>query len=163
LRSGETNFLTLLDQLRIALPPGKILSIAAYPPPSRWHPFEDVHWNEQFFREIARRCDQLAVMMYDTSLRRPRLYQHVMAGWTREIIDWSEGRQTLLGLPVYHDAGVGYHDPNAENLTNALLGVHRGLFERTSGSTNYQGVAIYCEWEMDDSEWRHFREHFMRP
>jgi hypothetical protein len=27
--------------------------------------------------------------------------------------------------------------------------------------STYQGVALYCEWEMDDQEWRHLREHFL--
>ena len=67
-----------------------------------------------------------------------------------------------LGLPTYDDAGVGYHDPKVENLNNALLGVHRGL-SQTVPTTNYQGVAIYCDWETSDAEWNHFRQHFLKP
>jgi hypothetical protein len=159
--SGDADFLKLLDAVRAVLPKDKILSVAAYPPPTRWHPFPDVHWDKQYFREVARRCDQLAVMMYDAGQSIPKTYQKLMADWTLEVLAWSEGKPVLLGVPTYDDAGVGYHDPKVENLTNALLGIHRGL-SRATLPTNYQGAAIYCDWETADSEWAHWREHFCR-
>lgn len=162
LPTGDTNFLALLDELHAALPAGKILSVAAYPPPTRWHPYPDVHWDEAYFREVTRRCDQLAVMMYDAAQRVPRMYQHLMADWTEEVLAWSEGKPVLLGVPTYDDAGVGYHDPQVENLTNALMGIHRGLSRWRSLPTNYQGVAIYCDWETSNGEWTYFRNHFLR-
>lgn len=162
MRDGNADSLKFLVELRGALPPGKLLSVAAYPPPTRWHQFPDVHWGENYFREVAKRVDELAVMMYDTSLRSPRLYQKLMADWTEEVLTWSEGRRVLLGVPTYADEGVGYHDPKAENITNALLGIHRGL-AGANLPTNYLGVAIYCEWETDDDEWLWFREHFLKP
>lgn len=161
LPSGDANFLLLLEELRAAMPMDKLLSVAAYPPPTRWHPHEDVHWDENYFREVARRSDQLAVMMYDAAQRIPKTYQRLMADWTEEVLAWSEGKPVLLGVPTYDDAGVGYHDPEVENLPNALLGIHSGL-SRGPVPANYQGVAIYCEWETDGDEWRHFREHFLR-
>jgi len=160
LPSGDKDFLLLLDEVRAALPPGKLLSIAAYPPPTRWHPFPEVHWDEAYFREVAHRCDQIAVMMYDAGQRIPKTYQRLIADWTEEVLRWSEGKGVLLGVPTYDDTGVGYHDPRVENLANALLGIHRGLSHKPSPA-NYQGVAIYCEWETSDAEWTYFREHFL--
>jgi hypothetical protein len=160
LTTGDTNFLTLLEGIRAALPPSKVLSVAAYPPPTRWQPSEDVHWSEAYFREVARRCDQMAVMMYDVGQRMPKAYQHVMAGWTREALAWSESKSVLLGVPTYNDPGVDYHNSNTESLTNALLGIHRGLASEPM-ATNYQGVSIYCDWETTESEWAYFREHFL--
>lgn len=161
LPSGDADFLNLLDDVRAALPEGKLLSVAAYPPPTRWHPFEDVHWNEEYFREVAKRSNQLAVMMYDTAIRVPKSYQQLMADWTEEVLAWSEGKSVLLGVPTYSDAGVGYHHPHVENITNALRGIHQGL-SRLPLPSNYQGVAIYCHWETDDQEWDYFREHFLK-
>ncbi|MDB6109344.1 MAG: hypothetical protein JWR69_1094 [Pedosphaera sp.] len=161
LTSGDTDFLLLLDELRAAMPPGKILSVAAYPPPTRWQPYPDVHWDESYFREVARRADQMAVMMYDAGQRNPKTYQRLMADWTTEVLAWSEGKAVLLGVPTYEDAGVNYHDPKVENLTNALLGIHSGLTHSALPS-NYQGVAIYCDWETDEAEWTYFREHFVK-
>jgi hypothetical protein len=162
LTSGDKDFLNLLDQIHAALPQGKVLSVAAYPPPTRWQPYADVHWDENYFGEVARRSDQLAVMMYDTGLRVPKMYEHVMANWTAEVLSWSGGKPVLLGVPTYDDAEVGYHNPKVENLRNALLGVHGGL-ARAALPSSYQGVAIYCEWETDTNEWNYFQAHFLKP
>jgi hypothetical protein len=162
LTSGDTNFLKFLEELRVALPKGKLLSVAAYPPPTRWQPSEDVHWDEAYYHEVARRSDQLAVMMYDVGQRVPKEYQYLMAAWTAEVLRWSEGKPVLLGVPTYNDAGVGYHKPEVENLQNALLGIHRGL-SRTALPDNYQGVAIYCEWETKERDWQYFHDHFLKP
>lgn len=162
LPDGDADFLKLLDELRKALPPGKRLSVAAYPPPTRWHPFPEVHWSEGYFRQVARRVDELAVMLYDTSLRSPRLYQNLMASWTEQVLAWSEGKPVLLGVPTYADEGVGYHHPGTENLTNAVLGIHRGL-TRAGPADSYRGMAIYCEWETSEGEWSWLRGHFLKP
>jgi hypothetical protein len=159
--SGDPDFLKLLDAIKAVLPKGKLLSIAAYPPPTRWHPYPEVHWEKSYFRQVAKRCDQVAVMMYDAGQTLPKTYQKLMADWTSEVLAWSEGKSVLLGVPTYDDAGVGYHNPKVENLTNALLGTHRGL-TRASLPLNYQGAAIYCDWETSDAEWRFWREHFCR-
>jgi len=102
----------------------------------------------------------MAVMMYDAGLRIPKAYQRLMADWTQEALAWSEGKPVLLGVPTYDDAGVGYHNPEVENLPNALWGIHRGL-SRTTLPSNYQGVAIYCDWETSEGDWSYFREHFL--
>lgn len=155
---GDPDFLLLLEELRGAMPPGKILSVAAYPPPTRWHPFPDVHWGETYFREVAKRCDQVVPMMYDTGIRWQKPYRNLMKDWTTEVLAWSEGKQVLLGLPAYDDAGTGYHDPLVENLPNALRGVHAALADGLP--PGYAGVSIYSEWEMDDEDWRVLREEF---
>jgi hypothetical protein len=161
LTSGDRDFLLLLEEMREQLPQGKILSVAAYPPPTRWHPFPEVHWEEAYFREVAKRSDQLAVMMYDAAQKLPKAYQKLTADWTREVLSWSAPTPVLLGVPTYDDAGVDYHDPKVENLTNALLGVHRGLSRQGAG-TGYQGIALYCEWETSDSEWNYLQSHFLK-
>ena len=38
LPSGDRQFLGLLEEMRAALPQEKLLSLAAYPPPTRWYP-----------------------------------------------------------------------------------------------------------------------------
>ncbi len=138
--SGNTEFLQLLDELRRALPTGKLLSVAAYPPPTIWQPFLDVHWEESYFREVARRAHQLAVMMSDTGVPVGKLYQQLLKSWTREILDWSAGTPVLLGVPTYDDAGVGYHLPSVENLPNALLGIHAGLSRYRTLPDHYQSL-----------------------
>ena len=158
--SGNEDFLKLLREIRVSLPEGKILSVAAYPPPTVLHPFRRVHWEEAYFRKVAGLADQVAVMMYDTALRYEQIYQWLMASWTKEVIMWSEDTKVLLGLPVYDDAGVGYHDPRIENLRNSLLGIHTGLNSFKKIPRNYQGISIYSEWEMDIEEWDILEHYF---
>ena len=160
-RSGNTHFLRLLDELRQAIPADKLLSVAAYPPPTIWQPFAEVHWDGSYLKEVAGRANQLAVMMYDTGLPAEKLYQQLMKSWTREILNWSGQAEVLLGVPTYNDAGVGYHIPSVEDLRNALLGIHAGLQGYDAVPPNYQGVAIYCEWETDEAEWAYWTTHFM--
>ena len=101
-----------------------MLSVAAFPPPTLWHPFGDVHWDEEYYKEVSGRVDQIVVMMYDTALRFQKVYQNLVVHWTREVLDWSNGPEVLLGLPAYQDEDVAYHDPEVENLMNAILGIH---------------------------------------
>jgi hypothetical protein len=162
MRSGDADYLKLLDELRAVLPAGKLLSIAAYPPPTRWQPSLDVHWEEPFFRAVAQRSDQLAVMMYDTSITRPKFYRKLMSDWTFEILSWAGEKQVLLGLAAYNDAGVGYHHPDVENLEHGLAGIHAGLI-RAGAPAHYQGAALYSHWEMDEADWKIWRERFLRP
>ena len=160
--SGNKDFLALLDEIRKALPKGKILSVAAFPPPTLWQPFSDVHWDRDYYNEVAQRSDQIIVMMYDTAIDFEKVYQFLLSRWTQKILDWSEGTNVLLGLPVYEDKNVGYHNPCVENLKNALSGVHAGLSKHKTLPKNYQGIALYCEWEMDKDEWEMLKKHFLR-
>ncbi|MFI4860565.1 MAG: hypothetical protein ACIAXF_07795 [Phycisphaerales bacterium JB063] len=165
---GNADMLLLLDELRAAMPNDKTISVAAYPPPTRWQPDEQVHWGETYFRDVARRCDHLAVMMYDSAVPLRKPYTHLMARWTREVLMWSEGREVLLGLPAYDDAGVGYHDPAVENLSTGLAGVHAGIAQLDHPNTKtlapgYRGIALYSLWEIDAEEWALFDERFARP
>jgi hypothetical protein len=101
-------------------------------------------------------------MMYDTAIKLPKLYRHLMSRWTSDVLSWSGDAQVLLGVPVYDDAGVGYHSPDVESLPNALSGIHAGLSKHKILPKNYAGVAIYCEWEMDQQEWSFLKKEFER-
>jgi hypothetical protein len=156
---GHAGMLTLLEELRAAMPNGTLLSIAAYPPPTRWHPHPEVHWGEAYFQQVASRSDHLAVMMYDTSIRLRKPYVHLMAGWTEQVLDWSGDTPVLLGLPAYEDEGVDYHHPRVENLATGLAGVHAGL-DRGELPDHYRGIAVYSHWTMDESEWQLLADRF---
>jgi glycosyl hydrolase family 18 (putative chitinase) len=161
LPSGNADFLTLLDELKQAMPTNTMLSVAAYPPPTVWHRFPEVHWEENYFTEVAKRSDQMVVMMYDTSIKLSKPYRKLMEDWTQEALTWANGTSVLLGIPVYDDEGVGYHFSNVENIEHALAGIHAGLSKFKSLPSNYQGIAIYCEWEMQEEEWRYLSENYI--
>jgi hypothetical protein len=159
--SDDSDYLATLDEVRRAMPTGKLLSIAAYPPPTVLHPFPEVHWNERYFKQVASRADQMAVMMYDTALREPETYRHLMDDWTGEVLAWSGEAKVLLGIPAYEDAGVGYHFPDVENIEHSLAGIHAHLGRLPRLPENYQGVAIYCDWEMNAQKWSAFDASFI--
>lgn len=100
--------------------------------------------------------------MYDTALQNPKVYKWLMREWTKEELAWADHTPVLLGVPAYADADTGYHQPHVENLAHALQGIHAGLSNDEKMPANYQGTAIYCEWEMNGEKWNYFREHFVR-
>ena len=150
---GNADFLTLLDELRATIP-GKILSVAAYPPPTTWHRFPDVHWSLEYLCKVANRCDQMAVMMYDTSIQLEKVYIDLTTRWTAQLTETlrSIDCDLLLGIPAYEDADVGYHHPRVENIISALRGV-----SAADPGQDIRGIAVYCEWEMNETKWREWR------
>lgn len=158
--SGSADLLALLDGVRGALPAGKLLSISAYPPPLPSEAPDQVHWDEAYVRAVARRVDQIAFMMYDSSAQHPWSYQRQVRRWTGQVLAWSAPAAVLLGVPAYEDEWAVYHRPEVENLDNGLAGVHAGLSDPLPAA--YQGIAVYCEWEMNDAKWRTLREEFVR-
>ncbi len=151
LPSGNPHFLKLLEELR-TITQGKILGVAAYPPPTGWHQYPDVHWELSYITEVARRCDQLAVMMYDTAIPLEKFYTRLIFDWTRQLVDstyFITGNQLILGIPAYEDAGVGYHHPRVENISSALRGIAAQDLKKW-----VDGFAIYCEWEMTEDKWQ---------
>lgn len=142
--------------------PFDVLSVAAYPPPTLFHRVRSVHWERSYYRDVARRADQLVVMMYDTALRLQKFYRWLMTQWTREVLLWSAPKEVLLGLPAYDDAHTAYHRPRVENLQNALWGIHGGLLSFPRLPSHYQGIALYSGWEMEPHEWALWRRQFLR-
>ena len=151
--TGNSDFLNLLKKLR-PVTVGKILSVAAYPPPTLWHRFPDVHWELDYMELVVEECDQLAVMMYDTAIPLEKFYVKLMTDWTKQLTGKinAENCELLLGIPAYEDAGVGYHHPGVENISSALRGI-----SDAGGKDKIKGIAIYCEWEMNDDKWRIWR------
>ncbi len=160
--SGNRHFVKLLKELRTALPEGKILSVAAYPPPTLWHPFSAVHWDRSYFEEIAGLADQMVVMMYDTTVRFRKAYSYLISSWIDEVLVWAGKTDVLFGLPAYNRRS-GHHDPDVENLENGLRGLHKGLSGFASLPANYRGIALYSEWEMEPEEWAYLSTYYTNP
>ena len=78
-----------------------------------------------------------------------------MSDWTNQLTGAirSTGCELLLGIPAYDGAGVGYHHPQVENINSALQGI-----SASPRKNAINGIAIYCEWEMDESKWQLWRK-----
>jgi hypothetical protein len=159
--SGDPHLLTLLDELRAALPEGKILSLAGSPPPVPLIGNHTVHWTTDYIRQVSDRVDHVAFMNYDSGLELEKLYVALMSRWTRQILEATPGTEVLIGLPVYDDAGVPWHDPEVEHLDSSLRGLHGALSSYDTLPPNYRGVALYSDWEMEPHEWALFSERFL--
>ena len=152
--SDNVGFLMLLDAIR-PVTKGKILSVAAYPPPTRWHQFPDVHWQLFYIKRLTDHCDQLAVMMYDTAIPLEKFYIKLMTDWTKQLTTATSSStcELLLGIPAYDDVGADYHHPQVENILSALQGI-----SASDRKNEVNGIAIYCEWEMDEDKWQIWRK-----
>ncbi len=162
--TDEENVLTLLDELRNALGSRPALSIATrriWPvfPEARWPLIGQVAWRASYYREIARRVDQIAVMTYDSAMPWAPLYRQ----WVRfQVIEISRavdgmGVQLFFGVPTSEEK-TWRHYPWAENMRSGLEGVIDGLNDAAARPAIVTGVAIYPYWETDEAEWRIYEE-----
>lgn len=161
LPTGRTDFLQLLDETRTRLGKQRMISIAGI----RWQPSlpgsvpltKNLTWTSDYYREVAARSDQIAVMLYDTSMPTVNLFILFVRLQTDFILracgDSPEDHAHLLiGVPNYKD-NTRAHRPGVERIDTALQGVALALQESPI-RTRFDGVAIYAHWEMDSEEWQ---------
>lgn len=157
--NGEPGLLKLLEETRAALPKAKYISIATnmWLPPlaRRWG------WSEDYFARIASRCDQIAIMGYDSAVYFPRHYV-----WLMKEQVWRVSRaaqrgnprcSVLLGVPTYEDGGRSHH-VRAENLHMALKAARACGQEPPA---NLEGLAIFAEYSTDAGEWNNWRKFWL--
>ncbi|MFE9421434.1 hypothetical protein ACFYNO_00570 [Kitasatospora sp. NPDC006697] len=171
--SGSAGFLQLLDATRaVTSARSAPLSAAAPqidpPPPfGRWYPHPAPHsvaaltghpkwWSQQYFGEVARRVDQIAVMSYDTGMPLPSLYRGYVAQQTGLALQAvPESVDLLMGLPAYWADEWG-HRGSAETVPAAVAGVRKGLSDRAPDRQNI-GVALYADFSATDRDWAAYR------
>jgi hypothetical protein len=165
---GDQNVLALLDETRQAIGPHMILSIAtqkAWPvfadaPPSQW--IGPILWSSGYFREVARRVDQVAVMIYDSGLASPLLYRQ----WSRfQVIQVSKALaeshiQLFFGVPTSEEETPTHH-VSGENITSGLTGIIDGLNDDEARPDAVTGVAIYPYWETDAAKWAGYNQAWL--
>lgn len=168
--SGSPDLLALLDETAaMTRAQGKLLSMATdelEPVPGlAWIAgllrLRGGFWSADYYREVARRVDQIAVMMYDTALPTDWLYASLVAWETRAIVELV-GEQTIvfMGVPTYEEQRLSFH-PEAENMVSALRGIQRGLRAARPTRPERFGVAVYALWTTDQKEWAHYRRAWL--
>jgi hypothetical protein len=165
--SGDSDFLFLLEDLKMAMGSDKILSIALeeYVPHALYrlaskfievNPFLSI----QYVKKIDALADQIAIMTYENSIRSPSLYRY----FVRQEVIWMSRVLTharlLIGLPTYDKASPTFY-PEAENIRNGLLGVVDGLNSWKMKRGVFEGVSLYGSWTTDDREWKTFHDLFI--
>ena len=161
--SHDADVLALLDEVRAALGPGPVLSLAArriWPifPELQWPLVGYVAWDAEYYRSVAARIDQIAVMSYDSAMPLSCLYRQWMRfqviGLTRALAD--SDVDILIGIPTSEEA-TWTHWPGAENMESGLQGLVRGLNDVAARPDRVTGVAIYPYWDTELAEWASYQ------
>jgi hypothetical protein len=171
LHSGDRDYLSLLDDLRELTRARKVpLSIAAH----QIDPLPALHslaggltghpkwWSQEFFGQVARRVDQIAVMSYDTAIPLESLYGGYVAQQTALALEVTpEDTDLLMGLPFFHEDDIG-HWENAETVAAAIRGTRLGL-GRTDRDRERFGVALYVDFAAEEADWTAYRKGWGGP
>ncbi|MEU7031789.1 hypothetical protein AB0A60_34475 [Streptomyces sp. NPDC046275] len=168
LHSDDADYLSLLDDLRGLTRPRKApLSVAAH----QIDPLPAAHavlgalspdgsekwWSQEFFGQVARRVDQIAVMSYDTWMPLEGLYGGYVAQQTALALEVTpEDTDLLMGLPFFHEDDLGHHE-SAETVAAAVRGARLGL-GRTDPDRERFGLALYVDFAAEEGDWRAYRE-----
>jgi len=160
---GDTGLLALLDEVRGAVGPEAVVSIAA---PHIRPVVAGIElplvgapaWSAAYYREVARRVDQVALMTYDSALPHAAFYRR----WGRfQVIALSQALQesgvdVLIGVPASREVTLT-HMPWAESMESGLLGMVDGLNDAAARARTITGVAVYPYWEATDGDWDAYR------
>ncbi|MFE0648766.1 hypothetical protein ACFVZH_09295 [Streptomyces sp. NPDC059534] len=166
LHSDDRNYLSLLDDLgRLTRARKAPLSVAAHqidPLPGAHTALGSVSgsekwWSQEFFGEVARRVDQIAVMSYDTWMPLESLYGGYVAQQTSLALEVTPGSTDLLiGLPFFHEDDLGHHE-NAETVAAAVRGARLGLGRTDPGRERF-GLALYVDFAAREEDWAAYRD-----
>ncbi|MFF9816175.1 hypothetical protein [Streptomyces sp. NPDC014006] len=170
LHSGDRDYLGLLDALhRETTARGALLSVAAH----QIDPLPGLHsvigavsghpkwWSQEFFGQVARRVDQIAVMSYDTMQQWESTYGGYVAQQTSLALEVTPpSTDLLMGLPFYHENRFG-HRGAAETVPAGVRGVRLGL-SRTDADRGNFGVALYVDFAATEDDWQAYRDGWLR-
>ncbi|MFJ9806625.1 hypothetical protein ACIRTB_00090 [Streptomyces sp. NPDC101158] len=166
LHSDDRDYLSLLDDLGALTRPRKaVLSVAAHqidPLPGAHSALGAVSgsekwWSQEFFGQVARRVDQIAVMSYDTWMPLEGMYGGYVAQQTSLALEVTpENTDLLMGLPFFHEDDLGHHE-SAETVAAAVRGARLGL-GRTDPDRERFGLALYVDFAAEEGDWRAYRE-----
>ncbi|MGW3591672.1 hypothetical protein [Streptomyces fungicidicus] len=171
LHSGDRDYLSLLDDLRaVTRAEDARLSVAAH----QIDPLPALHsvaglfadhpkwWSQEFFGQVARRVDQIALMSYDTAQPLEGTYGGYVAQQTSLALEVTPPTTHLLmGLPFYYESNPS-HWGHAETVAAAVRGVRLGL-SRTDADRELFGVAPYIDFAATETNWDEYREGWVNP
>lgn len=167
---GDEDFIKLLKETREMINPKKKISVALaeFIPKyfifaSRWiHEFENFN-SEVNYENVAQYADEIVVMTYATGFKHEWLYKWLVKEQTIWVTNLIDTRRVFIGIPAYERSE---HDPDfdekIENIDGGLRGIISGLNNFRSNEENFEGVAIYPYWEIDDEEWKTYDELWLK-
>ncbi len=154
-RSGSRGYLAVLDETRAL---GAPLSVAAHQIDPLWQLHRipvDKWWSQDYFRQVAERVNQIAVMSYDTAMPLESLYGGYVAKQTKLALEVTPpGTDLLMGLPAYWESNPS-HWGHAETVAAAVRGARLGLGDSTR--QNF-GLALYVDFTATPADWAAYRD-----
>ena len=161
--SASAGFLAVLDQVHVLTTQRSVpLSVAAAQIDPLWRvnvlPLlltgEGKWWSQQYFGEVARRVEQIAVMSYDTAMPLESLYGGYVAKQTKLALEITPPDVDLLmGLPAYYESNPS-HWGHAETVQAAVRGARLGLGTSTRQTF---GLALYVDFTATQADWDAYR------
>lgn len=118
-------------------------------------------WTQDYLRQVAVHCDQVAVMAYDTSLPTAWAYRGYVARQTQVALEAvPQNVELLMGVPAFHSHDPG-HWTGAETVHAALDGVRLAL--GAHAPTRPFGVAMYVDFAATPADWAAYRTDWLSP
>lgn len=159
---SDRMFSTLLDETRTAIGADKHLSVAT----PMWYPNALWGWSSDHFTWVAKHCDQIVVMCYDSWFYEPRMYVWIVEqqaiNVTAAVARAKAHCKVMLGVPVYDtDSGTPAHLTFSENFSTAIKGVKQGLKSSHAAPDVFEGIAPFAEYTMDNQEWQQYRQWWL--
>lgn len=165
--SGDKGLLALLDDTRAVVPPYNLISVAT----PMWYPNTLWGWNDNYFREVASRCDQICVMCYDSYLYLPRAYAWLVSQQvvhvTSAIVEANALANSrshcwvVFGLPTYEDVTLA-HRAQSESFANSLRGLNDGLESPAAVREVVEGIALFADYTTDGAEWKMYQDFWLK-
>ncbi|MGY1943317.1 hypothetical protein [Nocardia asiatica] len=165
IRSGSPGFLALLDRTHTATSARQVLLPVSAP---QIDPLPGLHavgvalfdhgkwWSQQYFADVARRVDQVALMSYDTAMPTKALYGGYVAHQTAlALAATATDVDLLMGAPAFWADDPGHHG-SAETVAAAIRGIRLGLDRRSPGRQAF-GVALYVDFAATPADWAAYR------
>jgi hypothetical protein len=137
-RPGDASFLQLLDELRIALPSPRVLSIAV-----------PADFEAGSLGELAKRADQL-VVPHGPGGFISKLHVRAVAARTAAVLAACEGKPVLFAITP------------EDSLRATLRGIHLGLAQ-ANAPAHFQGVAMDATGGVAPEAWLDFHDRFVKP
>ncbi|MBE1591375.1 hypothetical protein ACFPOI_12620 [Nonomuraea angiospora] len=161
---GDTEFLELLERTRrhTSLLSTSTPQIEPYPGlrlTARALLSHDKYWSQGYFKQVADRVDQVAVMTYDSFTPLQSLYGGYVARQAELALDLVPAAKALyIGAPAYHDHGVAWAD-NAESVAMAAEGARLALSEH--GRRERFGLALYVDFAATEEDWHEYATRWL--
>jgi hypothetical protein len=157
--TDNSSYLLFLDDVRTALGPEYMISIASAPwIPTAVNKFQFVNglrWSDEYYQAVAGRVDQIATMTYDSFTPHPAAYRLWLREQVKGISKSLENSDVhlLIGVSISREHSTS-HRPHVENMKSGLAGICAGVLDSAQARYTVQGVAIYASWEANTTDWQ---------